>query len=431
MKLALIGGAGVRVPLLVGGFARAALHVDRIDLYDIDQTRLGVVADLARRMAPSLPVHAHAAPEPCIEGADFVITSIRVGGIAQRAQDEATCIAHGVIGQETVGPAGFAMAVRTIPAMLEYGRMVARLAPSAWLVNFTNPVSIISQALHEHTGARSIGICDTPAEIFEDAAHALGLPPAACDYDYFGLNHLGWLREVTFQGAPQMERLWGDDARLDAAYRGPLFERERLRDLRLLPTEYLYYYYRPDVALANLRRAGTSRGVVVSGLTDALFADLARGLDDPILRYQRYLAARDGSYMQLESGSSTPRLKPDWAELSGYDKIALMTISAIAGNTGAVIPLNVPNRAVLPFLDDDDIIETPCVVDAKGPHARQVAPVPAHARALIASVKAYERATVQAAITGTRDDRIAALALNPLVHDRALAERLVDALLPA
>ena len=123
VKLAIIGGAGVRVPLLVGGFARSTLHVDRIDLYDIDQARLAIVADLARRMAGGVPVHAHAAPEPCIEGADFVITSIRVGGIAQRAADEATCIAHGVVGQETVGPAGFAMAVRTIPAMIEYGRL--------------------------------------------------------------------------------------------------------------------------------------------------------------------------------------------------------------------------------------------------------------------------------------------------------------------
>lgn len=430
MKIALIGGAGVRVPLLVGGFARSTLHVDRLALYDLDQTRLQVVADLARRMAPGVTVEAHAAPEPCIDGADFVVTSIRVGGIAQRAADEATCIAHGVVGQETVGPAGFAMAVRTIPAMLEYGRLVARLAPSAWLVNFSNPVSIISQAVHAHTGARSVGICDTPAEIFEDAAHALGLPPAACDYDYFGLNHLGWLREVTFQGEAQLSRLWDDDGRLDAAYRSPLFERERLRELRLLPTEYLYYYYRPEVALAHLQRAGTSRGRVVAELTASLFEDLAGGVDDPIVRYQQYLAARDGSYMQLESGTTAPRIKPDWAELSGYDKIALMTIAAIAHDTGAVIPLNVPNRGVLPFLDDEDIIETPCVVDRAGPHPRPVAAVPNHARALIACVKEYERATVQAAITGDRDDLVAALALNPLVHSRPLAEQLVDALLP-
>ena len=218
MKLAIIGGAGVRVPLLVGGFARSTLHVDRIDLYDIDQPRLAVIADLAGRLAHGLPVHAHASPDACIDGADFVITSIRAGGAAQRAADEATTIALGVVGQETVGPAGFAMAIRTIPPMVEYGRLAARLAPQAWFVNFSNPVSVVSQAVHQHSDARIIGICDTPTETFEDAAHALGLPPAACEYDYFGLNHLGWLREVTFQGEPQIARLWDDDARLTAAY---------------------------------------------------------------------------------------------------------------------------------------------------------------------------------------------------------------------
>src|SRR5262249_32907602 len=149
------------------------------------------IADLAVRMAGGVPVTPRDRPEPAIDGADFVITSIRVGGIGRRAADEAASIAHGVVGQETVGPAGFAMAVRRVAAMVEYGRMTSRLAPSAWLVNFSNPVSVVSQAVHQHSDARIIGICDTPTELYEDAAHALGLPPAACDYDYFGLNHLG------------------------------------------------------------------------------------------------------------------------------------------------------------------------------------------------------------------------------------------------
>ena len=129
VKLAIIGGAGVRVPLLVGGFARSTLKVDQIDLYDIDQPRLAVIADLAARMAHGVRVTAQTSAEAAIDGADFVITSIRVGGIAQRANDEATAIAHGVVGQETVGPAGFAMAVRTIPPMVRYGQLASRLAP--------------------------------------------------------------------------------------------------------------------------------------------------------------------------------------------------------------------------------------------------------------------------------------------------------------
>lgn len=430
MKIAIIGGAGVRVPLLAGGLSRSDLRISEIALYDIDQQRLSVIAALAAQMSGSVKISTAASPEPAIDGADFVITSIRVGGIAQRAKDEAATIAHNIVGQETVGPAGFAMAVRSIPVMVDYARMIARLAPRAWMINFTNPVSIITQAIHHHSDARVIGICDTPMETFEDAAHALGLPASVCSFDYFGLNHLGWLRDVLFEGHGQIDRLWNDDEKLRAAYRSPLFEPAMLRELKLLPTEYLYYYYRPDVALANINRAGSSRGQAVAKLTEDFFQDLRtlkpQGLTE---RYQRYLAARDASYMELESGSTTPRIKPDWAELSGYDRIALFTIRAIAHDQGAVIPLDVANRGTLPFLADDDIIEAQCRVDRNGPVPQSVAPIPDGPRDLITTVKRYERATIDAALSGNRDELADALALNPLVPSRELAGRLVDAML--
>lgn len=431
MKVAIVGGAGVRVPLLSGGFAGSDLRISQLDLYDIDRERLGVIAGLAQQMAPGIRVTSTATAEAAIAGADFVITSIRVGGAAQRARDEAACIALETVGQETVGPAGFAMAVRTIPAMVEYGRLVARLAPRAWLINFSNPVSLITQAVHQETDARLIGICDTPMEMFEDAAHALGLPASVCGYDYFGLNHLGWLRDVLFEGKGELHRIWHDDARLAAAYRSPLFEPERLRQMKLLPTEYLYYYYRPEVALAHMKQAGSSRGQAVAQLTDEFFRSLPPGEDgaDALATYQRYLAARDGSYMQLETGTRAPRIKPDWAELSGYDRIALMTMRAIVHNQGAIIPLDVANRGTLPFLDAEDIVEVPCRVDRNGPTPQAVAPIPGHPRELIERVKVYERATVRAALTGDRDQLVDALALNPLVETRELAARLVEALL--
>jgi len=426
LKVTIIGGAGVRVPLLAGGLARSDLRIGEIALFDLDQRRLDGIAGLAQQMAPGIRVTTAAAPEPAIEGADFVITSIRVGGAAQRAKDEAACIALDAVGQETVGPAGFAMAVRTIPAMVEYGRLVARLAPRAWLINFSNPVSLITQAVHQETDARLIGICDTPMEMFEDAAHALGLPATVCSYDYFGLNHLGWLRDVLFEGKGELHRIWDNDERLAMAYRSPLFELERLRQMKLLPTEYLYYYYRPDVALAHMKKAGSSRGQAVAKLTDEFFGGgNPLGLPD----YQRYLAARDGSYMQLETGTTTPRIKPSWAELSGYDRIALMTMRAIVHNQGAIIPLDVANRGTLPFLEDEDIVEVPCRVDKDGPHPQAVAPIPDHPRELIERVKIYERATVKAALTGNRGQLIDALALNPLVSSREQSARLVEALL--
>ena len=381
-------------------------------------------------MADGVKVRVALTPEPAIEGARFVITSIRVGGAAQRAQDEATALAHGVIGQETIGPAGFAMAVRSIPPMIEYGRLIARIAPLAWMINFTNPVSIITQAIHQETDARVIGICDTPMELFEDAAHALGLPASVCGFDYFGLNHLGWLRDVIFEGEGQLHRLWDDEAKLTSAYRSPLFESSRLRELKLLPTEYLYYYYRPDVALANLKRAGFGRGELVAKMTGQLFQDLKASA---VLKTSSsatsvtWLSAT-ASYMQLETASA-PRIKPDWAELSGYDRIALFTLRAIAKNQGAIIPLNVANRGTLPFLDDNDIIEAQCRVVDTGPQPRAVAPIPEGPRRLIEVVKTYERATIRGALTGDRSDLVDALALNPLMPNKDLAERLVAAML--
>ena len=431
MKIGIIGGAGVRVPLLVRGLVQSDLGITDVALFDTDRERLRLIGDLAARAVHGVPVSRHDRPEPCIDGADFVITSIRAGGGAQRARDEATAIAHGVVGQETVGAAGFAMALRAIPAMIEYGRLTARLSPSAWLINFTNPVSVVTQAVRQESDARTIGICDTPFEVCEDAAHALGLPATECRYDYFGLNHLGWLREVYHRDVPQMDRLWKDAGRLATVYRDRLFEVERLQRLRLLPTEYLYYYYRPDEALDHLRRAGTSRGVVVMQLTEELFVDLATGLADPVARYERYLAARDASYLQVETGSDVPRVKPHWAELSGYDRIALMTMRAIVHGTADLIPLDVSNRGIFPFLRDGDVIEVPCEVDHQGPRARPVEAVPEHCRALMTRVKEYERATIDAALSGSRDDRLRALGLNPLAGQPDRQEALVDALIPS
>lgn len=418
------------MPLLVGGLARSDLRISDIALFDIDKNRQQVIADLAAQMAPGVRVRREESAESAIEGAAFVISSIRVGGIQQRARDEAAAIALDVVGQETVGPVGFAMAVRTIPAMVEYGRLVARLAARAWLINFSNPVSIITQAVHQESDARLIGICDTPMEMFEDAAHALGLPATACSYDYFGLNHLGWVRDVLFEGEGQLHRIWDDDAKLRSAYRSPLFEPERLRQLELLPTEYLYYYYRPEVALANMKKAGSSRGQQVAKLTEQLFQDLKTSRpQDLVARYQQYLSARDSSYMALETGASEPRVKPDWAELSGYDRIALMTMRAIVHDQGAIIPLDVANAGTFPFLDADDIVEVPCRVGKDGPRPQMVAPIPQHPRELIEKVKIYERATVKAALSGNGDELIDALALNPLVPSRDKAAQLVQQLL--
>jgi 6-phospho-beta-glucosidase len=427
MKIAVIGGAGVRTPLLVSGLVDSDLPIDQLSLYDQDQDRLQIIGRLAEVMSGRSVDRCTSVAE-CIRGADFVFTSIRVGGIERRVHDEAVAQRHGIAGQETVGPAGFAMAVRTIPHMVRYAEEIARIAPGAWTINFTNPVGMVTEAMRTVNG-RVIGICDTPTELFEEAARTLDLPSEKCYFDYFGLNHLGWLREVYFNGVPQLQRLWSDPPRLRAVYRVPLFEPAFLQELRLLPTEYVFYYEQPALAFDNLRRAGSGRGQIIEALTRALFEDLALPDADLVSRYKAYLYARSAGYMQLESGSTVPSAPSAATGLSGYDRIALGVLRAIHFNTNTIIPLSVGNRGTIPSLLDEDVVEVPCVVNANGARPLHVGHVPERVAPLLARVRDYERLTVRAALTQSVEAARDALARNPLVPEGVI-DRLVADLSP-
>jgi 6-phospho-beta-glucosidase len=453
MKIAVIGGAGVRTPLLVKGLTRSDLPIDEIALFDLNPDRLDAIASLARSYARS--VRTFPTASLCVADADFVFLSIRAGGIDARARDEASAIALGVAGQETIGPAGFAMAMRNVPPAVEYARLVAGLAPRAWIINFTNPVGIVTQAMTQDGHARVIGICDTPTELFATVVRLLHLPHDRCFFDYFGLNHLGWLREVYVDGEPQLSRLWDNDPLLERVYRPQLFDVLFLRQLRLLPTEYLFFYYRPRDALANLRAAGRTRGRDIAELNERLFRDLATAGSSARQVYETYLEQRSAGYLRLEAGAarvsdtsdtSTSQIPAtsdpfgskavrvsdtsDTSGLAGYDKIALAVVRAIHFNTNTVIPLNVSNRGTLRGLADADIVEVPCVVGANGAHPLAVAPMPDDVRELVVRVKEYERFTVDAASAPSMDAVVRALSLNPLVGTHALARRLVDSMQP-
>jgi 6-phospho-beta-glucosidase len=433
VKISVIGGAGVRTPLLVNGLTHSDLPIEEVALYDLDRARLSIVGNVAARMSSGARLTLAASAAECVRDADFVFTSIRVGGIEQRVRDEATAQRHGIVGQETIGPAGFAMAARTIPHMVAYAREIAREAPDAWIINFTNPVGMITEAMRTASD-RVIGICDTPTELFAEVAHALDLRPERCSFDYFGLNHLGWLREVYSGGVPQLHRLWSDPARLRSVYKVPLFEPEALRELKLLPTEYVYYYDQPRRAFENVRRAGQSRGQTIAELTRVLFETLNDKRDAPdaevIAIYHAYLWTRSAGYMQIESGSDKPAAPATPSELSGYDKIALGVVRAIHGNANAVIPLSVENRGNIPELADGDVVEVPCLVNADGARALHVGAVPPRIAALLTSVKEYERLTVRASLARSVDAARGALAHNPLVREPGIAARLVDDLSP-
>ena len=430
LRIAIIGGAGVRTPLLVRGLAQSGLPIAEVRVFDVDQDRLALIAPLIERVA-GVRVAVSGAVAECVKGADFVIASIRPGGIERRARYEQVALENGVIGQETVGVGGWAMALATIPAMVGYANDVARHAPDAWMISFTNPVGMVTEGVLKGARVPMIGICDTPMELFEEIAHAIGVPSASCHFDYFGLNHLGWVRQVWVQGEPQMARILADDAILTKIYHRPLFEHARLRELGVLPTEYVYFYERPERALANTLKSGTSRGAAIATMNAGLFEALRTRTVDPVRIYEAYLAERNGTYFSLEGeGDASRRSAPSEAALlTGYDKIAVSVIKGIHRNEGSLIPLSVSNRGNIAGLLEDDVVEVPCLVNGNGAHPLHAGAPPESVRSMLNQVKAYERATVAAALSGSRDAAIEALVLNPLVGDKARAARLAAALL--
>ncbi len=205
------------------------------------------MADLGKaivaREGGSLRIRVAASLEDAVDGAAFVLNSIRAGGIQARAHDERVAIEQGYPGQETTGPGGIAMALRTVPIAVQQARMVEKYSPDAWLINFTNPAGLITQAIQQHSNTRVVGICDTPSEMMYRIQVALDAENESCRCEYLGLNHLGWIRSIRLHGEDITERLLADDAFLTKIYSIPLFEHELNRALKLLPTEYLFFYY--------------------------------------------------------------------------------------------------------------------------------------------------------------------------------------------
>ena len=441
-KVACIGGGGLRTPLVVFGINECARQVgiDEIVLYDTDAERARIIGFLGRavveREGGRLRVREAASFEDAIEGADFVLSSIRVGGIAARTSDEKTAIRHGYPGQETTGPAGMAMALRTVPVAVEQARAAFRLAPKAWLINFTNPAGLITQAILHYTEMRAVGICDTPSELLHRIAMALGASPPEVHCEYLGLNHLGWVRRIEVRGEDVTSQVLDDDRVLDQLYPGPLFDHELIRSLRLVPTEYLYFYYSRRRALANQQTHGGTRGSEIEKLNDELFRRLAplREANDgrtALAAYMEYLNARSGTYMLLEStGEDTQREETGQGEdpfraANGYHRIALDVMKALRGKTSRRLIVNVRNQGSIADIDSNDVVEVPCGIADGAITPEACGALPAAVRGLVLAVKEYERATIEAAITGSFQSARKAMLLNPAIGEWEPSEPLL------
>jgi 6-phospho-beta-glucosidase len=421
MKLTIVGGGGFRVPLVYGALLEktARLSLDEVVLHDIEGARLERVATVLEGLAAEhgerLPFRTTTDLADAIEGADFVFCAIRVGQLEGRVVDEGVPLGLGVLGQETTGPGGICFALRTIPAMVALAQVIAERAPQAWLINFTNPAGMVTEAVQQVLGERAVGICDSPSGLCRRVAAALGREPADLWFDYFGLNHLGWLKGVRDAGGERLPGLLEDDARLAGFEEGRLFGGEWLRSLGMIPNEYLYYFYYSSDTVEAIRESPASRGVFLLEQQRRFYAQDGQGPAEALASWRATRHDRERSYMAEARSAAGDGAEHDIEANSGYESEAMAVLEAIALNTRAVLILNTANRSGLPVLDARAVVEVPAVVGRAGPVPLAVGEVPAHAGALVALMKEVERTTIDAALTGSSALAIKALALHPLV----------------
>ena len=439
IKVTLIGGGGARTPLLLHGLAQAqsVLNIRQLALYDVDHASAELMAGLGREIVRSaradFEITTSDTLEAAIEGAQFVLSSIRVGGIEARARDERLIIQHALVGQETTGPGGLAMALRTIPVALAHAHLIERLAPDAWLINFTNPAGLITQALMTHSTVRVIGICDTPAELFHRIAWALGLPFEDLEFVYSGLNHLGWVQRVLLKGEDLTARLLSDDDALLRLYPARLFEPDMIRALGLIPSEYLFYYYARTLAYRNQCAAGASRGEEIRALNTDLYQKLRSDPPGALKIYKSYLNQRNASYMRLEAHAESAHDQGphDWDPFegaTGYHRIALDVMTALSGDTPRRVVVNVHNHGAMEGLHPFDVVEVPCLINREGPEPIHTGCLPESVRGLVSSVKAYEHLAIRAAVERSFDLARLALLVYPTVGEWSTATEVLRAL---
>ena len=410
LKVAVIGGASTYTPELIEGLTlrRDRLPIDELVLHDINAERLAVVGGLAGRMLARADWPGHLVlsddRESAIDGADFILLQLRVGGQDARFVDESLPLRFGTIGQETTGAGGFAKALRTIPVVLELAELARRSASSnAWIVDFTNPVGVVTQALLDE-GHRAIGLCNVAITLQRHLAARLGVEPERVELDQVGLNHLSWVRELRVDGIDRLPGLLAEQGSSIAEEMNlPLADIERLG---AVPSYYLRYYYAFDAVLRQ-QRDGHSRAEEVMEIERRLL-ELYR---DPTLDHKpALLADRGGAF---------------------YSEAAAQLLASLHDGRGDVQVVDVRNAGSLPGLADDAAVEVPARIDAAGAHPLPQAPLVPEMQELVLAVKAYERLAIHAARSGDRADALAALAANPLVGPRTDPEPLLDALLEA
>jgi 6-phospho-beta-glucosidase len=450
MKIAVIGGGGVRTPLAVAAAVRRAerIGLDELCLMDTDAEKLALIGALCqvvvRRLDSPLRVTTTTDPRQAVAEAQHVITSIRVGAEQGRVLDERIALRHGVLGQETTGPGGFAMALRSIPALLGYAKLIEEVSPGAWMFNFTNPAGLVTQALRDSGFSRTVGICDGANLGQHAVADWLKVDANRLRPEVFGLNHLSWMRRVWLDGEDVLARLLRDPAFLSGTTMS-MFAPALVEHIGMWINEYLFYYYYSDRALKSISADEKTRGEEVLDLNRRLIdqlraVDIERNPDEALRVYHGYAQRRSATYMHYARADAPTMQEADLAEVvgtftseagEGYAGVALNLIEAMQSGTPLYTAVNVPNEGAIDCMRPGDVVEVSCQVDHDGVHPLPIGAVPEPQELLMRSVKQYERLTVEAALTHSRRTAVLALMAHPLVLSYSLAEALVDEYLEA
>ncbi|CFU94056.1 putative glycosyl hydrolase [Yersinia pseudotuberculosis] len=420
-KITIIGGGSSYTPELVDGLIQRIeqLPVTELALVDVEQGRqkVEIIAALTQRMLArhgleQVKVSVHYSLDEAIRGARFVLTQFRVGQLPARAADERLGLKYNLLGQETTGIGGFAKALRTIPVMLDIAANVERLAPDAWIINFTNPAGIVTEAVSRYTKAKIIGLCNVPISMHHMIAKLLQAPYEDLQLRFAGLNHMVWVHEVLQRGkdvTADVLKMLCDGASLSMNnIKEAPWPPEFLQAMGAIPCPYHRYFYQTQDMLAEEMAAAAERGTraeQVMQVEKELFALYA----DPHLDTKpEQLSFRGGSF---------------------YSEVTLELIRAIHNNLGTQLVVNTTNRGAIRGLSDDSVVETNCIIDAKGAHPLTFGPLPVSMHGLTQQVKAYERLTIDAAVHGDRRSALLALVTNPLIANASIAQPLLEEVL--
>ncbi len=440
MKIAVIGGGGVRSVFLAKSIAARAeeLKINELVFMDNDEKKLRIYGTMAKKtsnlICPSLDFKITTNAVEAVENADYVITTIRVGGDDMRVKDERAALNMGVLGQETTGAAGLSFAMRSISALADYCELIKKHAKKGCKVfNFTNPAGVVSQTLRDMGYDFTYGICDAPSGMLRSFEKLYGAEEGSAKGEIYGLNHLSYFTSIKINGKEMIDEIIDNDEayeKTDLRY----FEKDLLKSRKSVLNEYLYYFYYREKALANILNADKTRGEQIAEINRHMTAELEKidienDFETALGIFEHWYGEREKNYMASETGI---KRKEPWKfdifgkDDGGYAGVALKFIEiAISGKTDSMI-LCVPNNGAIEGLLDSDVVEITCDIDKNGAVPHRFGKVDEQNLELIRRVKNYERLASEAIRTKSREKAIEALTLHPLVNSYSIAKELTD-----